>query len=159
MTGTAVNGATFQNSAAVRGYRPNDTYDYPHLCPKMLKSIKCDATKAHRETAARTDKTYTYVRTFTSEKHEVYTTCNDGEDFDHSMQQNEAYVATCTRDFEHSMQINESYITTPTINNEDFEHSMRYRYEDDEIYENYVINSLEPDKYSYIRHVHRKTYN
>ena len=149
MIGNAAYGTTVENSAAIRTYRPGDTYDYPRFGHQVLKSVKDRGTVVHNGAAVRPDNTYTTVTTFSPQKNETCATSpTSSEDFEDDMQTNEAYVATptSTREFEHSMQINEAYIATPTSVDGGLE-----QYRDSEIYENYVTNI---DEYSYVRYVH-----
>lgn len=156
MIGNSAYGTTVENRAAIRTYRPGDTYDYPRFGLQLLKSVKGRGTEVHNGAAVRPDNTYTTVTTFTAQESEAYATSPpSSEDFEDDMQTNEAYVATptSTREFEDSMQINEAYVATPTSSNGGLEHSMQYR--DSEIYENYVTNTNKLDEYSYVRYVYR----
>ena len=163
MLGNAAYGTTIQSStsAALRTYRPGDTYDYPRFGHQLLKSVnKGIGTEVLNGAAVRPDNTYTSVTTFSparkNDARVTSPTSSEDEDFEDYMQTNEAYAATptSTSDFMHSMQINEVYVITPTSANGGFEQSTQQQ-QDDEIYENYVTNSNELDEYSYIRHVHR----
>lgn len=160
MLGNAAYGTTVQHSAAaIRTYRPGDTYDYPRFGLQLLKTVnKGRGLEVHNGADIRRDNAYTSVSTFTaaqnSEAH-VTSPTTGSEDFEDNMQTNEAYVATptSTTGFEHSMQINEAYAATPTSVIGGLEHSMQQR--DSETYENYVTNTSELDEYSYVRYVYR----
>jgi hypothetical protein len=166
MLGNAAYGTTVQSSAALRTYRPGDTYDYPRFGHQLLKSVnkgRGTDLEVLNGAVVRPDNRYTSVSTFSTARkneaaHVSSPISSEEEDFEDNMQTNEAYVAvpTSTSDFVHSaMQINEAYVATPTSANGDFEQSTQQTESDDEIYENYVTNSNELDEYSYIRHVHR----
>ncbi len=150
---------TVHSSAALRTYRPGDTYDYPRFGHQLLKSVnkgRGTDLEVLNGAVVRPDNAYASVTTFsTARKNEaahISSPISSEEDFEDNMQTNEAYVATptSTSDFAPSaMQINEAYVATPTSANESFEQSTQQT--DDEIYENY---SNELDEYSYVRHVH-----